>query len=80
MPDCPHRRPWYLHPTDRQPSHWWCASLETVCTAVDPEACAWRKRGFCSPPTGCMVAAPSKCPSDRANGPGACPHLNQEGR
>jgi len=44
MPDCPHRRPWYLHPTDRQPSHWWCALRETVCTAVDPEACPHRTK------------------------------------
>lgn len=40
--DCPHRKPWYLHPTDHLPAHWWCALLETVCTEA-PETCVRRR-------------------------------------
>jgi len=44
MTPCPHRRPWYLHPTDELPSHWWCALRDTVCTE-EPETCVHRRDG-----------------------------------
>ncbi len=36
---CPDAAPWYLHPTDGQPSNWWCRRTDSACTAADPATC-----------------------------------------